>query len=116
MEQDILILDEATSMLDPEGTKEISDLIKYLNKSLNKTIITITHDLEFAKLSDYIVVLKDGKIILEGMPQDVFKEEELLKSSHLELPFGLSLYNELLKDENKNNRLLEALWAFNSKT
>jgi energy-coupling factor transport system ATP-binding protein len=116
MEQDILILDEATSMLDPEGTKEISDLIKYLNKELNKTIITITHDLEFAKLSDYIIVLKDGEIILEGIPKDVFMEEELLKSSHLELPFGLSLYNELLKDENVSKDLLEALWAFNSKT
>lgn len=115
MEQDILILDEATSMLDPEGTREIIDLIKYLNKSLQKTIITITHDLSFAGLSDRLIVLKDGEVILEGSPKDVFREEELLKSSHLELPFGLALYNDLAKDPNTDPKLLEALWAFNSK-
>ncbi|HAX02256.1 MAG: energy-coupling factor transporter ATPase [Tenericutes bacterium GWC2_34_14] len=115
MEQDILILDEATSMLDPEGTREIVELIKYLNKTLNKTIITITHDLSFAGLSDRLIVLKDGEVILEGTPRDVFKHEELLKSSHLELPFGLALYNDLAKDPKTDPKLLEALWAFNSK-
>ncbi|MBU1143789.1 MAG: energy-coupling factor transporter ATPase [Firmicutes bacterium] len=114
MEQDILILDEATSMLDPEGTEEIVGLIKRLNKELGKTIITITHDLSFAAQSDYLIVLKDGQIILEGTPKKVFAEEDLLKSSHLELPFGLSLYNELAKDEKVDKKVLEALWAFNS--
>ncbi|HOI85376.1 MAG TPA: energy-coupling factor transporter ATPase [Acholeplasmataceae bacterium] len=115
MEQDILILDEATSMLDPEGTHEIVDLIKYLNKSLGKTIITITHDLSFAALSDRLIVLKDGEVLIEGTPKDVFQEETKLKSSHLELPFGLQLYNDLSKDSSINPSLLEALWAFNSK-
>ena len=115
MEQDILILDEATSMLDPEGTKEIIELIKKLNKELNKTIITITHDLSFAAQSDHLFVLKDGKLILEGTPKDVFAKEDILKSSHLELPFGLALYNELRKDESISQHVLEALWAFNSK-
>lgn len=114
MEQDILILDEATSMLDPEGTEEIVGLIKRLNKELGKTIITITHDLSFAAQSDYLIVLKDGQIILEGTPKKVFAEEELLKSSHLELPFGLSLYNELSKDDQVEKKVLEALWQFNS--
>lgn len=115
MEQDILILDEATSMLDPEGTQEIIELIKKLNKELNKTIITITHDLSFAAQSDHLFVLKDGKLILEGTPKDVFAKEDILKSSHLELPFGLALYNELRKDETTSQHVLEALWAFNSK-
>jgi len=115
MEQDILILDEATSMLDPEGTKEIVELIKRLNKSLHKTIITITHDLSFAQQSDYLIVLKDGNVILEGTPREVFDKEDLLKSSHLELPFELSLYNELKKDGSKHPKVVEALWAYNSK-
>jgi energy-coupling factor transport system ATP-binding protein len=115
MEQDILILDEATSMLDPEGTNEIIRLIKRLNKELNKTIITITHDLSFAAQSDALIVLKDGEIILQGTPKEVFKQEALLKSSHLELPFGLSLYNDLSKEEHMKKEVLEALWAFNSK-
>jgi len=116
MEQDILILDEATSMLDPEGTKEIIDLIKRLNKDLKKTIITITHDLSFAQQSDFIIVLKDGQIILEGKPKEVFEREDLLKLSNLELPFELSLYNELKRSETSNQKVVEALWAFNSKT
>jgi energy-coupling factor transport system ATP-binding protein len=115
MEQDILILDEATSMLDPEGTQEIIELIKRLNKSLKKTIITITHDLSFAQQSDYLMVLKDGQLILEGTPKEVFEQEDLLKSSHLELPFELALYNELKKDEQSHPKIVEALWAFNSK-
>lgn len=116
MEQDILILDEATSMLDPEGTQEIIDLIKRLNKSLHKTIITITHDLSFAQQSDYLIVLKDGEVILEGKPKEVFAQEELLKSSHLELPFELKLYNDLKNDEHTSAKIVEALWAYNSKT
>ena len=116
MEQDILILDEATSMLDPEGTKEIIELIKRLNKTYKKTIITITHDLSFAQQSDRIMVLKDGELILEGTPKQVFNQETLLKSSHLELPFEIALYNELKKDKEKNHHILEALWAFNLKT
>jgi energy-coupling factor transport system ATP-binding protein len=115
MEQDILILDEATSMLDPEGTAEIINLIKRLNKEFGKTIITITHDLSFAAQSDVLIVLKDGQIILEGTPKEVFMQEELLKSSHLELPFGLSLYNEAFKIDTIDKKVLEALWAFNSK-
>ncbi len=114
MEQDILILDEATSMLDPEGTQEIITLIKRLNKELGKTIITITHDLSFASESDHLVVLKNGKIILEGKPEDVFKEEEILKSSHLELPFEVKLYTRASHDETIDKKITEALWAFNS--
>jgi len=116
MEQDIMILDEATSMLDPEGTTEIIELIKVLNTDLKKTIITITHDLSFAAQSDYLIVLKDGEVILTGTPREVFKEEELLKSSNLELPFALGLYNEAVKDEHIDKKVLEALWAFSSKT
>jgi energy-coupling factor transport system ATP-binding protein len=114
MEQDILILDEATSMLDPEGTEEIIELIKVLNKKLNKTIITITHDLSFAAESDELIVLKDGEIILEGTPEEVFSHEDLLKSSHLELPFEAKLYLKASKDDSIDPKITEALWAFNS--
>lgn len=115
MNQDVIILDEATSMLDPKGTNEIIELIKKVNKEKNKTVITITHDLRLANMSDYIFVLKDGKKILEGNPKEVFKEEEILKSSHLEIPLTLSVYNEVSKDETLDKRLVEALWEFNSK-
>lgn len=115
MQQEVLILDEATSMLDPRGTNDIVELIKKISQDKSKTIITITHDLSLASKSDYIYVLKEGNLILEGKPLDVFKEEELLKSSHLEIPLSLSVYNEISKDENINKKLVDELWAFTSK-
>lgn len=116
MEQEILILDEATSMLDPEGTKDIVALIKKLNKEYNKTIITITHDLSFASMSDELIVLKEGKVILKGTPSEVFESVEILQSSNLELPFEVKLYHELKKDPNVDPKIVEALWEFNSIT
>ena len=62
-----------------------------------------------------MIVLKEGTIILHGKPDDVFKQEALLKSSNLELPFELRVYHALEKEQARNPKLLEALWAFNSK-
>ncbi|HHW80048.1 MAG TPA: energy-coupling factor transporter ATPase [Acholeplasmataceae bacterium] len=115
MQQEILILDEATSMLDPKGTREIVELIKEVNKEKNITVITITHDLSLASLSDYIFVLKEGSLLLEGSPLEVFKHEDKLKESNLEIPFALRVYNEFALNEKSNKKLVEALWEFNSK-
>ena len=52
-----------------------------------------------------IYVLREGSLILEGAPKDVFKEEELLKSSHLEIPLALSIYNEISKDKNVDKKV-----------
>ena len=68
---DIIILDEATSMLDPEGVVEITKLICELKEKYHKTLITITHDLDLAMRSDKIVVLREGKIIKEGLPLEI---------------------------------------------
>lgn len=116
MDLDIMIFDEATSMLDPEGTLEIVELIKRLNEEFGKTIITITHDLEFANLSDRLIVLRDGQLILDGTPEVIFKEEELLKSSSLELPYSLMLQKDLEKLEFDNkDKIVEALWKYGLK-
>ncbi len=115
MNQDVLIFDEATSMLDPEGVNEVSALITNLNKEMDKTIITITHDLDFALRSDYVIVLKEGSIIMQGTPEEVLVREDILKQSSLTIPPALKLYNDILNDKtlNKNKKLKEALWAFN---
>ena len=114
LNSEIIILDEATSMLDPQGTRDIVELIKEL-KAMNKTIITITHDLDLARLSDRLIVLKEGNIIASGKPSDLFEDEEMLKSSKLDMPFTLKLYKEALKDEklNKNRKLVDTLWKLN---
>ncbi len=116
MNLDIMIFDEATSMLDPEGTKEIVDLIKKLNEEMGKTIITITHDLEFANLSDRLIVMRNGEIILDGTPEEIFDEEELLKSSSLELPYSIKVQKDLQRANfNGKEELVEALWKYGLK-
>ena len=111
---DIIILDEATSMLDPEGVEEITKLIVELKEKYNKTIVCITHDLALANKSDRLIVLKDGQIIKEGIPQEVFQDRELLLSSNLDMPFSLRFYSECRNVEklSKDSKLMEALWEY----
>lgn len=112
-----IILDEATSMLDPDGVKDITNLIVSLKEDYQKTIITITHDLDLAKLADRVVVLKDGKIIANDKPEVVFKEKNLLRSSNLDMPFDMRIYDRIRNDEelSKNKRLEEVLWEYHLK-
>ena len=110
---EILILDEATSMLDPEGTNDIINLIHELNKEYHKTIISITHDLDFARLSDNVIVMRDGRVAKEGTPEEIFNDGELLKSSNLDMPLSLKTYHLAKESElNKNTKLMEALWEY----
>lgn len=79
MEQDILIIDEPTSQLDPESTNDIFDIIQ-VSKNEGKTVILIEHKLEqIAQYADYIFVLENGRIAMEGSPSEVFRNKECLK-------------------------------------
>ncbi len=114
---DIVILDEATSMLDPEGVNDITNLICELKEKYHKTLITITHDLNLAMKSDKIIVLREGKIIKEGLPLEIFKERELLLSSNLDMPFSQKAYYLASRDQklNSNKELMDALWEYHFK-
>ena len=115
MNCDIIILDEATSMLDPQGTEEIISLIEELHTKYNKTIITITHDLALAEKSDRIIVMKQGEIIKEGSPEEIFMERDILLSSNLDMPFSLKAAYQASKTElNENKELMDALWEYHS--
>ena len=107
-----IIFDEATSMLDPNGVSDVIDLIKELREKTNKTIITITHDLELAKKSDEVFVFKNGQITANGKPAEIFKMDSILTDSNLLVPFELQLYQQVMLDEtlNKDETLKEALW------
>lgn len=79
MDQDILIIDEPTSQLDPQSTDDIFEIIK-LMKEKGKTIILVEHKIDqIAEYSDYIYVLKDGSIAAEGTPEDIFRGSDCLK-------------------------------------
>ena len=111
METETIIFDEATSMLDPKGTSEIIEMIKKLKKESTKTIITITHNLEEAVFADRVIVLNEGHIVLDGKPQEVLKEKEILEASGLTLLDSLDIMNKI-KNLNitKKKELEEALW------
>lgn len=117
MNCDVIILDEATSMLDPQGTEEIIALIKELHTKYNKTVITVTHDLNLALLSDRVIVMKEGNIIASGKPSEIFKDGELLRSSNLDMPFALKAYDEMKKIEklSNNKELMDTLWEYHLK-
>jgi energy-coupling factor transport system ATP-binding protein len=94
----ILIMDEATSMLDPKGKEEILTFINHLKKEdKDLTVISITHDISEAYASDHVVVLDDGKKVLDDIPSVVFKDSNLLKQYKLDVPFYLEL-DEKLKE------------------
>lgn len=99
MNPDIIIFDEATSMLDPKGTSEIMDLIKKVKDLGDKTIITITHNLKEAVLSDRVIVLNDGQITLDGKPEEVFKEEEKLLEAGLDILTPMKLLKKIKANE-----------------
>ena len=86
MMSDYIIFDEPTAMLDPQGRKDVIDLIKSLNKDYGKTIIYVTHYMEEAVLADKIVVLDKGKKALEGSAREVFSQVDQMKKLGLAVP------------------------------
>lgn len=117
MNCDIIILDEATSMLDPEGTEEIIGLITELHTKYNKTVITITHDLNLAQRSNRVIVMRSGEKIAEGSPEEIFKQRDLLKSSNLDMPFSLRIYDEALRIDKlaQDKEFMDTLWEYHLK-
>lgn len=95
----ILILDEAGAMLDPKGKKQIREIIKQRKKdNPDLTIINITHEIDEAYDSDRVLVMNKGELIMDGTPQKVFANDDLLKEIHLDIPFAHKLARELKKE------------------
>lgn len=114
---DIVIFDEATSMLDPKGRKDIRELIMKMKQNKpDLTVISITHDIEEAYESDKVIVLNKGRIITVGEPKTVLRNKELTKQAGLDTPFALTIQEKLLEkgkkipDVDNIDQLVEALW------
>lgn len=109
MDTDIIIFDEATSMLDPKGRDEMMSTIKKLNNN-GTTVISITHDMKEAVYSDTIVVLKEGKVLREGPTKSILSDKETLNSSNLELLLPLKLLYLLDEENIYDEELTRYLW------
>lgn len=91
----VLILDEATSMLDPAGRADLMKLIKELAQDAKRTIMMITHHLDEAVYADRLVILNDGKIIKSGTPLYVFDDIAELEAVGLDVPFAVRASKQL---------------------
>ncbi|EGF10134.1 Energy-coupling factor transporter ATP-binding protein EcfA1 [Streptococcus sanguinis] len=118
---DIIILDEATSMLDPEGRLDLIQIVKKIKDSNQLTVISITHDLDEIALSDRVLVMKEGQVESTATPRELFSREDL-EELGLDQPFvnqvkaalrqsGLSLPDSYLTEK----ELQDQLWALLSK-
>lgn len=115
---EIIILDEATSMLDPEGREEVIATIKKIKEESNLTVISITHDIDEAANANRILVMKEGQLVNEGTPEKIFSAGSELIEMGLDLPFperlkvalkqrGISVPKEYLTEE----RMVDWLWT-----
>ena len=115
-----IVLDEPTAMLDPSGRAEVLQTIKKLKEDFGITIILITHYMEEAVQSDRVVVIDDGKILLDGTPKDVFSYYDILKKVGLDVPqvtevayqlnsLGIDIKSNVLTEDELINELVKLL-------
>ena len=95
MEPDCIVLDEPTAMLDPDGRKEVLEAVHELNRSKGVTVILITHYMEEVVDADYVFVMDQGKVVMEGEPREIFSHVQELKSHRLDVPQITLLAHEL---------------------
>lgn len=118
----LLILDEATSMLDPQGRREVIQTIRTLKETSDVTVLSITHDLEEAMLADRVIVMNGGEKFAEGKPRDVFANREEITQLGLDLPFaanvgallrahGVEVASTIMSEQ----ELVDELWTLHSK-
>ena len=113
---EILILDEATSMLDPKGKSTVRKVIKRIHQENPElTIISITHDIDEALLADKVCILSKGKLIKSGRPEEILRDEAMLLELKLDMPFVYKVEKKLNELGVKSNaesfdQLVEDIW------
>ena len=95
LEPDVVIFDEATAMLDPEGKRDVLDIMGKLHKT-GKTVIAITHFVEEAIYADKVVLMHEGRIIAQGKTREILTDVELLKKARIMPPMAVRVYVDLL--------------------
>ena len=117
LKPDILILDEATSMLDPKGKATVRKYLDRIHKeNPDLTIISITHDVDEALLADKVFILSKGKLVKDGKPQDILRDEKALLDLKLEMPFIYRVEKKLSEacidsQAETMEQLVEDIWA-----
>lgn len=95
MQPECMILDEATAMLDPMGRREVIDTVEKLHRERGITLLTITHHMNEAARADRIIVLDDGRVLMDGTPEEVFSQPDVLRRAGLDVPQSAALIHAL---------------------
>lgn len=98
MKPQCIVLDEPTAMLDPNGRKEVIRTVRELNRREKVTVLLITHYMEEVIHADKVIVMDDGKIVMQGTPREIFSQVEKLKSYRMDVPQITELAYELKKE------------------
>lgn len=100
MDPELIIFDEPTSSLDPKHSKQVIGIFDKLIEN-GLTVVVSTHDINFAySWADYVIVMDNGQVRKEGLPEEVFSDTELMEECYLEKPYILEIFEEL-KARNK---------------
>lgn len=121
LQPDVIILDEATSMLDPRGRAEVMETIRIMREQEDITVISITHDLDEVLFADRVIVMNNGEIHSEGTPQEIFEQADAMREIGLGVPFIIELQEKLVAGGFETGStvlsegaLLDQLWKLNS--
>ena len=98
MEPACIVLDQATTMLDPVGRQEVLSAVHKLNREKGITVVLITHHINEAEDADRVIVMDDGQVVLDGGPREVFTKVEALRSMGLTVPDTIDLLDRLRRD------------------
>ncbi|MDD5906991.1 MAG: energy-coupling factor transporter ATPase [Clostridia bacterium] len=93
-----IVMDEPTAMLDPSGREEVIAAVRKLNRETGMTVVLITHHMDEAALADRVIVMKGGKVALDGTPRQVFSQVERMEELSLTAPQTVLLLRELNRD------------------
>lgn len=122
LQPDVIILDEATSMLDPRGRAEVMETIRIMREQEDITVISITHDLDEVLFADRVIVMNKGEVHSEGTPQEIFQQADAMREIGLGVPFIIELQEKLVAGGFETGStvlsegaLLDQLWKLNSK-
>lgn len=95
MQPEVLVLDEATAMLDPQGRRDVLEIAHRLNREQGVTVIAITHFMHEALDASRMIVMQEGEIALQGTPRQLFAQGDQLRALHLDVPHGCQIANAL---------------------
>ncbi|MCE8204640.1 energy-coupling factor ABC transporter ATP-binding protein [Listeria monocytogenes] len=121
LQPDVIILDEATSMLDPRGRAEVMETIRIMREQEEITVISITHDLDEVLFADRVIVMNNGEVHSEGTPKEIFQQADAMREIGLGVPFIIELQEKLVAGGFETGStvlsegaLLDQLWKLNS--